>query len=493
MFAALLFASISVPAHAQPISNCRITSSAWNIVSLGFPLRTERLAYIPHPKVLVLPYQLKGAPKYTLSDNDKSVFIQAGKKISELSYNKSTINFVFNPTLELSTTAQELDVIKKNVQSSWQKDFSKSTYGFVEKALKEGDTTIDYTGIDAVVLFGASKSSSQSIGEAMMFTKDTTLATKIMKTSGGNWFDPLQTADGEITNAVLLFNMLDTSTVTHELMHLYGLTDLYGAASSPPLSLMSTSDAYSILPYEQWVLGWLPDSNVICVDPISELTQNLASNRFVLDYSKGDQSLVIPKSSTTALIIDVVNYRQTPYLLFYSLNNDARPPIVNFLRKASFQQSLDLDLRAGINSEFDSPDYRVLVTDNDGSRVALNIVPISTVGSVDYQQLKNQAESNRRESEKLIKAKQEADAKAANDKWLAEQKANEEAEAKVVAELQAKQEAEAKAAAELKAKQDAAAAKVAALKKTTITCVKGKLTRKVTAIKPVCPDGYKKK
>ena len=30
-------------------------------------------------------------------------------------------------------------------------------------------------------------------------------------------------------------------------------------------------------------------------------------------------------------------------------------------------------------------------------------------------------------------------------------------------------------------------------KKTTITCVKGKLTKKVTAVKPVCPKGYTKK
>ena len=29
--------------------------------------------------------------------------------------------------------------------------------------------------------------------------------------------------------------------------------------------------------------------------------------------------------------------------------------------------------------------------------------------------------------------------------------------------------------------------------KTTITCIKGKLVKKVTAIKPVCPAGYKKK
>jgi hypothetical protein len=99
----------------------------------------------------------------------------------------------------------------------------------------------------------------------------------------------------------------------------------------------------------------------------------------------------------------------------------------------------------------------------------------------------------------LQKAKAEAEAKAA-----AELKAKQEAEAKAAAELKAKQEAEAKAAAELKAKQDAEAkaeaarilanAKTAAAnKKTTITCVKGKLTKKVTAVKPTCPKGYKKK
>jgi hypothetical protein len=32
-----------------------------------------------------------------------------------------------------------------------------------------------------------------------------------------------------------------------------------------------------------------------------------------------------------------------------------------------------------------------------------------------------------------------------------------------------------------------------AAKATTITCVKGKLTKKVTMVKPVCPVGYKKK
>jgi chemotaxis protein histidine kinase CheA len=128
-----------------------------------------------------------------------------------------------------------------------------------------------------------------------------------------------------------------------------------------------------------------------------------------------------------------------------------------------------------------------------------------------------------------IKAKKEAEAKAA-----AELKAKQEAEAKAAAELKAKQEAEAKAAAELKAKQEAeelaanekaaaalkaevakmieaqtkavdslnakvksmkdgVAAAKSGNKRTTITCLKGKITKRITAVKPSCPVGYKKK
>jgi hypothetical protein len=73
-------------------------------------------------------------------------------------------------------------------------------------------------------------------------------------------------------------------------------------------------------------------------------------------------------------------------------------------------------------------------------------------------------------------------------KEAAELRAKLDAEFLAAQELKAKQEAEAKAAAE-----KLAAAKAAAQKKTTITCVKGKLIKKVTAAKPKCPSGYKKR
>jgi hypothetical protein len=62
-------------------------------------------------------------------------------------------------------------------------------------------------------------------------------------------------------------------------------------------------------------------------------------------------------------------------------------------------------------------------------------------------------------------------------------------DASTAAELKAKEEAVARAAAD----KAAAETRAAAMKKTTITCIKGKVTKKVSAIKPKCPAGYKKK
>ena len=124
-------------------------------------------------------------------------------------------------------------------------------------------------------------------------------------------------------------------------------------------------------------------------------------------------------------------------------------------------------------------------------------------------------------AEKIAADKSIAELKAAAEKAAADLKAKIEAD-KVAADLKAaadKAAAELKAvaektAADLKAAADKAAAEkvltdakasaakilaaakakaAAALKKTTITCVKGKLTKKVTAVKPVCPKGYTKK
>ena len=85
------------------------------------------------------------------------------------------------------------------------------------------------------------------------------------------------------------------------------------------------------------------------------------------------------------------------------------------------------------------------------------------------------------------KAAAELSAKLAADKAAADKAAADKAAADKAAEQ--------KTIAELTALVKSIAAKVKGSQngKTTITCVKGKLTKKVTAVKPKCPTGYKVK
>jgi hypothetical protein len=124
--------------------------------------------------------------------------------------------------------------------------------------------------------------------------------------------------------------------------------------------------------------------------------------------------------------------------------------------------------------------YKLIAVVNGGGGCFPNRGPTSGAYSRAIFSYLDTALNDWKKFEVELKAKQEALAKQVADKAAAELKAKQEIEARSNAE---------KALAELKAKQGADAK----LKKTTITCSKGKLVKKVTAVKPVCPKGYKKK
>ena len=492
ILASLILSLFPAVANAQLLSGCRISTSQSNIVSLGFPLQTERLANTSNPNILVLPYQLKGEPKYALSDIDRQYFTQAAATISQLSQNKSNLSFVFGETVNLDYSSIQMDNLRIN--NPFQKDFKNSTYGLVERIILEADQTNNYSGIDAVILFGSSASRNQSIAEAMMFTRAKLAFGYGVKTYGSNskwwdstivgdnWFDPIKTSEGDIPNVVLLYNSLFHEVLTHEIMHLYGLTDLYGSATSPNHSLMSNG-ILELLGIEEWVLGWLPDENVQCKNLESELSKTSSDNKLSIKKSNRNQLIVIPTGPKTALIVEQVYQAGKNHLLYYSLDNDARPAIMTFRDDRNFELFIDVSSTSGAARILTGKTFNLLVESNNGEEIAFRLIPPSLMNSDETKKLISTAEVNRQDAE--LKVKQEAEAKVA-----AELKAKQDAEAKAAAD--------AKAAAELKAKQEAeakAAVDKAALviKKTTITCVKGKSTKKVTAVKPVCPRGYKKK
>ena len=539
VLSSLIISLLPAIANAQPVSACRISTSENQIVSLGFPFKPERLSYIDNPKILVMPYRLKGEPDFNFDVKEKDIFLRSSENIFKLSSEKSKVSFVFSSVVDLSITAKEMDDISRNVKDTWQRDYANSTWGFVKKMITDQDKLIDYTNISGVVLVGSSKIASAWIAEAMMMTKN----------PFNPWFAQIATDEGPISNAVLIYNQLgdiNSTTLTHEIMHLYGLTDLYGSATSPNHSLMSNG-ILSLLGIEEWVLGWLPDENVQCINLDSELSKTSLDNKLSIKKSNRNQLIVIPTGLKTALIVEQVYQAGKNHLLFYSLDNDARPAITTFRDDYTFEFFIDVSTTSGTSKILTGKTFNLLVENNDGKDISFRLIPPSLMNTDEAKKLISTAEVNRQNAElkvkeeaaakaaaelkiKLeaeakaaaeLKTKQEAEAKAAADK-AAELKVKQDAEAKAAADLKAKLEAEAKlaadkAAAELKAKQEAeakltadkiaadlkekqdaeakaAADKAAAAsKKTTITCVKGKLTKKVTAVKPVCPKGYKKK
>jgi hypothetical protein len=462
LITALLF---PVSAVADDIQLCRIKASERQTVSLGFPFRSERLKWLPKPKIMVIPFQQKDNQSFVFTNSMKNDYLAAAENISNFSSGQSKVEFIFAPTIPTELTNADMDQLKINQREYWQKDESKSTYGFVRKFLSDNDSRLDFTGINGVILAGSSTSSSSDIAEAFMFWKST----------DAGWFRPMDTAEGQINNAVLLDNHSSQATITHEIMHMYGLTDLYGSSDGPGnLSLMS-DNSMNLLSYEKWVLGWLPDSDVQCLSSVSQSS----IYKFSFDYTKTNQVLVIRAENSEDLIVETTMVKGQRYLVFYSLNNEARPPITVYQNGYQGQsRGADIGNYTVIGTQLKSNKHILLISGMDSSSITVHFASSSLTSSSEFKDLVTKG------AEQRLKLDQEAQstAKAA-------------AEAKAAADLEAQQAAEAKAAADLKAKQEAEAKAVpaAVAKKSTISCVKGKLIKKVTAVNPKCPAGYKKK
>jgi hypothetical protein len=264
-------------------------------------------------------------------------------------------------------------------------------------------------------------------------------------------------------------------------MHLYGLTDLYGGSSSPTFSSLMAGQNHRLLAYEKWILGWLADSQITCLDGTDNGTIKKQVTEIKFNNDASEQVVVISQSNVRdAIIIEKANiFNQVTqgvdsYLAFYSLKNDERPPIFMYPIAGVGQNFMThyngVASTRYISNVVKSDDYQLLISNVDQLGVTLHLVPKS-------------------ESDKLTALQASA------------RNIQAEAEAKVLADIQAKEkaaadaEAKAKADAEAKAKAKSrvqSSTKIA-VKPKTITCVKGKVSKKITASKPKCPAGFKQR
>ncbi len=306
----------------------------------------------------------------------------------------------------------------------------------------------------------------------------------------------------------------------HEIGHLFGFIDIYNVNDNRdtkdlvrlPFDTMASS-SFGLGAWNRWLMGWVADSQVVCLDESTDVYEN---NISALNLKDGLKAVVIRLSPKEVLIVEArrkdkydtfeFDFKNYNGLAIHHLDTSIRSGkgamkiyydeelAVPFVQ--GNLKTLSMELAAKIIEADEYLYYKPsnILIENLYSDGTNNQVRIS-FGESALTNLKNaKAKSEAIKIEKAaaeLKAKQDAEA----NKQEAEAKAKQEVEAKAAAELKAKQDAEAKAAAELKAKQDAEAkaAAEAVNKKTTIICIKGKAVKKVTAVKPKCPKGYKKK
>jgi hypothetical protein len=439
---ALLFVPVSIAPSAQAdnLAACRIKASERQTLSLGFPVRDERLAKVSKPKILVVPFQLKDNPDFKFTDAMKKDYLYAEEYLSFLSGNVSTVEFVFAETIKTEFTNQTMETLKANQHSANQRrDESISTWGFVRKMVTDYDSQLDFSGISGVILHGSSTSSNSFIAEAMTYRKDLQ----------DPYYRPLVTNEGPIMNAVLFDKAETSKTIAHEVLHLYGLTDLYGSATAPGRLSLMAGDQLSLLTYEKWILGWLPDAAVQCQPTLSDNK----IQRFAIDLKKERQLFISKTVKGTILIVETSTFQKRLYLAFYSLDNEMRPPIALFTNSINGvgREGLWLVGQNAIGVELEGPETSLLVSSMKNSTLTFDLIPASLKGSAEYSELKNASLLN-------FKAEQAA------------------------ADLQAAEPASEKLE-EVKP----------TVKKLTINCVKGKKVIKVSSAKPKCPTGYRKK
>ena len=262
--------------------------------------------------------------------------------------------------------------------------------------------------------------------------------------------------------------------VTHEFGHSYGLPDLYltsgdnsAGKTMGPFDIMDgvTGISNSVTFIQRWMLGWLPDSDVTCLipqeNPIAVNLKPVTSTESVI------RGLIIPISDYESLLVEARVKSE-----FDDLNSDQEGVLVYLSDTRIPSGRGPLRIITSKNSWTSDPK-----TMDDVERFKFGALRLKE--RVSYGDTFVEFSGRDRDLFQVTVTK-------GNDFFTA-------VDLKVAAGLKDKLEEEARLIAEKLVAEKLAAARLASLRKTTITCFKGKATKKVTAVNPKCPAGYKKK
>ena len=443
-------------------TDCKVKDFFLGYTRLGFPRNELRVPQFGTTKNLILVVDF---PDAALSENLKTIVddVIAPRVVENFFIHSS--NGKFNPTFDVFPTIIRLNSLEKSFAPN-------STGGFFVNGVQQ-----DHRLVQEAVSLAITQGNLDNYVSINVFAP----TAKSMGYYGSAFMGlPLKIGSKTIINSQLAGGTIGTvrsgvpswKVFAHEYGHLLGMYDYYiqGSGSSGkspgPFDIMGNTigNANSFFGFQRWVQGWIEDNDVVCdYTTNSSVTHNLAP----LNQNSGKRLYVHPINGSLALVIEFRAESEFDFLK----GNDGLLVYTIDMKIGSLKGPISIQ-----------PSEQDLVLNPRDDVERYSRAPLSSGQSVKVGDL-------------VILAEEVSKDRAAfRVLTRVEYQDKQEAEAKAAAELKAKQEAEAKAAAELKAKQEAdakaAATKITSTKKTTITCIKGKLTKKVTAVKPKCPSGY---
>jgi M6 family metalloprotease-like protein len=505
----LVVGVFAAPAQGNPAGlsfiNCQISSSkaGWN--TLGFPIEKRfngtlipTLPRVGKIKAFIIFVDFPNYPGTESVENYSRQFTETTTDYFKwVSYGAIDFDFKYTQEyLRLSKSAESYGI------GLWN---SGDYLSYYKEGLSLATSKYNLAGFDVVYVVASPQTSRAAITPGPAFITP-------------EYVNGISVPRGSATGGMDSQNQRPFRWLAHETGHLFGFNDLYNIKGGVNglnnvwdnfghWDIMSMNWETFALEINAWFrlqAGWLSGENAYCNKSesinmqevkISKLSAMTGTRASVIRI--GEESAIVAEYRTITKYDALNNNAANEGVLVYEVSGniptDEAP--VKIIRKSAMLVDRQLSAAAlKVGELIEHKGLVIALIEMNKEDATLLVGKSSDLASIQSRLLELKAAA-------ALKAKQEAEAKAAEElktkqdaeaKAAAELKTKQEAVAKAAAELKAKQESEAKAAAELKANQ-VAAAKAAAAKKTTITCTKGKLTKKVTAIKPKCPSGYKKR
>ena len=428
-------------------TDCKVRDSRLGSIRLGFPRNSDRVPQLGVTQNLILVIDF---PDARLNEDLMSVVKNVLSPVTVEKFFNASSNRKFSPKFSVFPTVITLNSLDSSFApystGNYLNNGDQQDHRMVKEALSLARLNGPLSGYSSINVFAPTSKSLGYYGSAFL-----DLALNV----GGSTLVNSQLVGqvGTISSPVASWKVF-----AHEYGHLLGMYDYYipgngNTGKSPgPFDFMgnTTGNAPSFFGFQRWVQGWIEDSQVICDN---KTDSSISHSLTPLNENSGKKLYVHPIDGSIALAIELRTESE-----FDSLNgNDGLLVYLVDMNIGSLKGPISIQ-----PSEQDV----ILNPQDDVERYSR--APLS---SGQYVKVKD-----------VVVLAEEVTKKGATFKVLpaSDFRAIQEVRAKEKVALEQKPILESEATA-------------AAIKKTTITCIKGKLNKKVTAIKPKCPAGYKKK